>query len=44
MTNLDNVLRSRDETLLTKVYIVTAMFFPIVMYTYEIWIIKKAEH
>ena len=44
MINLDSVLRSRDITLLTKVRIVKAMFFPVVMYGCESWIIKKAEH
>ena len=44
MTNLDSVLRSRDITLSTKVYIVKATFFPIVMYRCESWIIKKVEH
>ena len=44
MTNLDRVLKSRDITLLTKVRIVKAMDFPVVMYGYESWIIKKAEH
>ena len=44
MTILDNVLKSRDITLLTKAYIVTAMVFPIVMYGCENWTIKKAEH
>ena len=43
MTNLDSVLKSRDITLLTKVHIVTAMVFPIVMYGCEIWTIKKTE-
>ena len=44
MTNLDSVLKSRDITLLTKVHIVKAMvFFPVVMYGRESWIIKKAE-
>ena len=43
MTNLGNVLKSRDITLLTKVRIVKAMFFPVVMYRCEIWIIEKAE-
>ena len=43
MTNLDNVLKSRDITLLTKVCIVKAMVFPVVMYECEIWTIKKAE-
>ena len=44
MTNLDRVLKSRDITLLTKVCIVKAMVFSVVMYGYESWIIKKAEH
>ena len=44
MTNLDSVLKSRDITLLTKVLIVKAMFFSVVMYGYESWTIKKAEH
>ena len=44
MTNLDNVLRSRAITLLTKVYRVKAMVFPVVMYGCENWTIKKAEH
>ena len=44
MTNLDSVLKSRDITLLTKVYLVKAMVFPVVMYGCESWIIKKAEH
>ena len=44
MTNLDSVLKSRDITLLTKVLIVKAMFFPVVMYGCESWTIKKAEH
>ena len=43
MTNLDTVLKSRDITLLTKVHIVKAMVFPVVMYEYESWTIKKAE-
>ena len=43
MTNLDNVLKSRDITLLTKVHIVKAMVFPSVMYRCESWTIKKAE-
>ena len=42
MTNLDSILKSRDITLLTKAYIVTAMVFPIVMYGCENWTIKKA--
>ena len=43
MTNLDNVLKSRDITLLTKVRIVKAMDFPVVTYGCESWTIKKAE-
>ena len=43
MTNLENELRSRDITLLTKVHIVKAMVFPVVMYGCESWTIKKAE-
>ena len=41
MTNLDSILKSRDITLPTKVHIVKAMFFPVVMYGCESWIIKK---
>ena len=44
MTNLYRVLESRDITLLTKVYLVKAMVFPVVMYGCESWTIKKAEH
>ena len=44
LTNLDNILKSRDITLPTKVHIVKAMFFPVVMYGCESWTIKKAEH
>ena len=44
MTNLDNILKSRDIILLTKVCRVKAMVFPVVMYGFESWIIKKAEH
>ena len=44
MTNLDSMLKSRDTTLLTKVLIVKAMIFPVVMYGCESWTIKKAEH
>ena len=44
MTNLDNVLKSRDITQLTKVRIVKAMVFPVVMYGCESWTIKKAGH
>ena len=43
MTNLDSVLKSRDITLLTKVHIVKAMVFPVVMYGCESWTTKKAE-
>ena len=43
MTNLDSLLRSRDITLLTKVHLVKAMVFPVVMYGCESWTIKKAE-
>ena len=44
MTNLDSILKSRDITLLTKVYLVKAMVFPVVMYGCENWTIKKTEH
>ena len=44
MTNLDSVLKSRDITLSTKVHLVKAMVFPVVMYECESWTIKKAEH
>ena len=44
MTNLDSILKSSDITLPTKVHIVKAMVFPVVMYGYESWTIKKAEH
>ena len=43
MTNLDSILKSRDITLPAKVHLVKAMFFPVVMYGCEGWIIKKAE-
>ena len=43
MTNLDSILKSRDITLPTKVYLVKAMVFPVVMYESENWAIKKAE-
>ena len=43
MTNLDTVLKSKDITLLTKVHIVKAMVFPLVMYRCESWTIKKAD-
>ena len=43
MTNLDSVLKSRDNTLLTKICIVKAMISPVVMYSCESWVIMKAE-
>ena len=43
MTNLDSILKSRDITLLTKVHLVKAMVFPVVMYQCESWTVKKAE-
>ena len=43
MTNLDSILKSRDTTLLTKIHLVKAMVFPVVMYGCENWIVKKAE-
>ena len=43
MTNLDSIFESRDITLLTKVHLVKAMVFPVVMYGYESWTVKKAE-
>ena len=43
MTNLDSILKSRDITLSTKVRLVKTMVFPVVMYGYESWTIKKAE-
>ena len=43
ITNLDSILKSKDITLLTKVHLVKAMVFPVVMYGYESWTIKKAE-
>ena len=43
MTNLDNILKSRDITLLTKVCLVKAIAFPVVMYGCESWTVKKAE-
>ena len=43
MTNLDNILKSRDITLPTKVHLVKAMVFPVVMYGCESWTVKKAE-
>ena len=44
MTNLDSILKSRDITLPTKVHLVKAMVFPVVMYGCDSWSIKKAEH
>ena len=44
MTNLDSILKSRDITLSTKVHLVQAMVFPVVMYGCESWTVKKAEH
>ena len=44
MTNLDNILKSRDITLSTKVCLVKALIFPVVMYGCESWTMKKAEH
>ena len=43
MTNLDSILKNRDITLLTKVHIVKAMMFPVIMYVCESWTIKKVE-
>ena len=43
MTNLDSIFKSRDITLQTKVHLVKAMVFPVVMYGYESWTVKKAE-
>ena len=44
MTNLDSILKSRDITLSTKVSLIKAMVFPVVMYACESWTLKKAEH
>ena len=44
LTNLDSILKSRDITLSTKIHLVKAMVFPVVMYGCESWTIKKAEH
>ena len=44
MTSLDNILESRDMTMPTKVHLVKAIVFPVVLYVYESWTIKKAEH
>ena len=43
MTNLDSILKSRDVTMLTKILLVKAMVFPVVMYGWESWPVKKAE-
>ena len=44
ITNLDSIFKSRDITLSTKVHLVKAVVFPVVMYGYESWTVKKAEH
>ena len=44
MTNLDSILKTRDITLPTKIHLVKAMVFPVVMYGCESWTVKKAEH
>ena len=44
MTNLDSIFKSRDITLPTKVHLVKVMVFPVVVYGYESWTVKKAEH
>ena len=44
MTNIDSILKRRDITLPTKVHLVKAMVFPVVMYGYKSWTIKKVEH
>ena len=44
MTNLDSIFKSRDITLLTKVHLVNAMVFPVIIYGFESWTVKKAEH
>ena len=44
MTNLDSILKSRNTTLLRKVHLVKAMVFPVVVYGYECWTMKRAEH
>ena len=44
MTNLDSIFKSRDITLPAKVHLIKAMVFPVVMYGYESWTVKKAEH
>ena len=44
ITNLDSILKNRDISLLTKIHVIKAMVFPVVLYGCESWIIKKAEH
>ena len=44
MTNLDSILKNKDITLPTKVFLVKAVVFPVVMYGYDSWTVKKAEH
>ena len=44
MTNLDSILKSRDITISTKIRLVKAMVFPVVIYGFESWTVKKAEH
>ena len=44
MTNLDSILKTTDITLLTKVHLIKVMVFPVIMYGYESWTVKKAEH
>ena len=44
MTNLDSIFKSRDITLPTKIHLVKAVVFPVVMYGYESWTVKKVEH
>ena len=44
MTNLDSIFKSRDITLPTNIHLVKAMVFPVVVYGYESWTVKKAEH
>ena len=44
MTNLDSIFKSRDITLLTNIHLAKAMVFPVVMYGYESWTVKRAEH
>ena len=44
MTNIDSILKSRDITFSKKIHLVKAMVFPVVMYGYENWTVKKAEH